>query len=150
MSQSLDNIVLHIVFTTKDRAPVIDKTVRPVLHAYLATVVRNMKCGCPRVGGTSDHVHLAVQFSRTLTVAEPLEEIKTASSKWLKTQSPVLSKFSWQRGYGVFSVSPDKLDDLISYIDNQEEHHRARTFQEEFRSFLKEYGVPFDERYVWD
>ncbi len=136
MPQSLNNILLHLVFSTKDRTPVLDAAVRSALYPYLATVVRNVDCGCPRVGGISDHVHRTIQFSRTITIAKLVEVLKTSSSKWLKTQSPDLSGFSWQRGYGVFSVNPSDLDELIKYIDRQEEHHHTRTFQEEYRAFL--------------
>ena len=126
MPQSLDNLLIHLVFSTKDRVPCLDTAVRLALHAYLATVVRNLGCGCPRVGGISDHVHLAIQLSRTITVAKLVEEVKTSSSKWLKTQSRELSGFAWQRGYGVFSVSPGNSIALLDYIDKQEEHHRKK------------------------
>lgn len=150
MPQSLDNILLHIVFSTKDRSLCIGASVRPALHAYLATVARNAGCECPRAGGVADHIHLAIHFSRTITVAALVEELKTSSSKWLKTQSHELSGFSWQRGYGVFSVGPADLDALLAYIDKQEDHHRTRTFQDEYRAFLTKYRVAYDERYVWD
>ena len=150
MPQSLSYLLTHIVFSTKDRAPVLDATVRPALHAYLATVARNVDCECFRVGGVADHVHLAVRLSRTIPMAQLIEELKTSSSKWLKTQSPTLTSFAWQRGYGAFSVGPSDLDVLLHYINNQEEHHRTRTFQDEYRDFLKKYGIEYDERYVWD
>jgi len=150
MPQSLDNVVLHIVFSTKDRAPCLGGAVRPSLHAYLATVARNAGCECPRVGGVSDHVHLAIQFSRTMTIAALVEELKTSSSKWLKTEFVQLAAFAWQRGYGVFSVGPADLGALLTYIDDQEEHHKTYTFQEEYRAFLKKYRIAHDERYVWD
>jgi putative transposase len=150
MPQSLSYLLTHIVFSTKDRAPVLDATVRPALHAYLATVTRKVDCECFRAGGVADHVHLAVRFSRTLTMAKLIEELKTSSSKWLKTQSPALAAFAWQRGYGAFSVGPSDLNALLHYIDTQEEHHKTRTFQDEYRAFLKKYGIEFDERYVWD
>lgn len=150
MPQSLANVLIHLVFSTKDRAPCLIPSVCPALHAYLATVARNAGCECPRVGGVEDHVHLAIRFSRTTTIANLVEELKTSSSKWLKTQSSDLGGFAWQRGYGVFSVGPSDLDALLAYIDRQEEHHRTRTFQDEYRMFLTKYGVAFDERYVWD
>ena len=105
MPQSLANVLLHLVFSTKDRYAVLGAPLRPALHAYLATVARNVGCLCHRAGGTDDHVHLALGFSRTLTIAALVEELKTSSSKWLKTQSPDLRGFAWQRGYGVFSVA---------------------------------------------
>ena len=150
MPQSLNNVLLHLVFSTKGRVACLDASVRPALHAYLATVIRNADCGCPCAGGMADHVHLAIRFSRTSSIAELVEEVKTASSKWLKAQVPGLSGFAWQRGYGVFSVSPSDLNALLDYIRDQAEHHRTRTFQEEYRRFLVKYGVAFDERYVWD
>ena len=150
MPQSLSYLLTHIVFSTKDRAPVLDVAVRPALHAYLATVARNVDCECFRVGGVADHVHLAVRLSRTITMAQLIEELKTSSSKWLKTQSPALAAFAWQRGYGAFSVGPSDLNALLHYIDPQEEHHKTRSFQDEYRAFLKKYGIEYDERYVWD
>ena len=150
MPQSLSLIVIHLIFSTKDRVPALNGVVRPALHAYLATVARNAGCECYRVGGTADHVHLAVRLSRTRTVADLVEELKTASSKWLKEQPSGLRGFSWQRGYGVFSVGPADLEALCGYIDSQEEHHRTRTYQEEVRAFLRKYGVAYDEAYVWD
>ena len=150
MPQSLSYLLTHIIFSTKDRAPVLDINVRPALHAYLATVSRNMDCECFRVGGVADHVHLAVRLSRTVTMAKLIEELKTSPSKWLKTQSPALGMFAWQRGYGAFSVGPSDLKALLDYIDDQEEHHRTRGFQDEYRTFLKKYGIECDERYVWD
>jgi len=150
MPQSLANVIIHLVFSTKDRVPLIGAPVRPNLHAYLATVVRNAGCECLRVGGTADHVHLAVRLSRTLALADLVEEVKTSSSKWLKPQTVELGVFAWQRGYGVFSTGPTDLDALLAYIDGQADHHRTRTFQDEYRAFLTKYGIAYDERYVWD
>jgi putative transposase len=150
MPQSLSLVVIHVIFSTKERRPLLEPDIRSKLHAYLATVARNAGCECYRVGSVADHVHLAIRLSRTLTVAGLVENLKTSSSKWLKAQSSDLAEFSWQRGYGCFSVGPTDLDSLCAYIDKQEEHHRTRTFQEEFRMFLKKYGVEYDEAYVWD
>ena len=150
MPQSLSFLLVHIVFSTKDREPWLDASVRPALHAYLATVARGNECECYRVGGVADHVHLAIRLSRTITMAKLVEELKTSSSKWLKSQSPALAGFAWQRGYGAFSVGPSDLESLRRYIDQQEEHHRTKTFQEEYRAFLSKYGIDHDERYVWD
>ena len=150
MPQSLSSLLIHVIFSTKDREPLLIDTVRPHLHAYLATVARSANCACYRVGGVSDHVHLAIGLSRTLPLAKLIQEIKTASSKWLKAQSGELGHFSWQRGYGAFSIGADGLDALRQYIDRQEAHHRRHTFQDEYRHFLKQHGVDHDERYVWD
>ena len=120
------------------------------MHKYLATVVRNCGCECYRVGGVADHVHIAVRLSRTITVASLIEGIKSPSSKWIKTQGSEFRDVAWQSGYGAFSVGYDGLDSLISYIDNQEEHHRTKTFQEEYLELLKRYGVKYDLRYLWE
>ena len=150
MPQSLSLVIVHFIFSTKDRLPCLGTTVRPSLHAYLATVARNAGCECYRAGGVADHVHLAVRLSRTVSIADLVEGLKTSSSKWLKTQGPGLRTFAWQRGYGSFSVGPKDLDAVISYVENQEEHHQTRTFQEEYRAFLDKYRIEYDERYVWD
>ena len=128
----------------------LDEAIRPSLYAYLADVARNAKCDCYRVGGVEDHVHLAIRLARTTTTSDLVQELKTSSSKWIKTQSPKLVAFAWQRGYGAFSVGPADLNALIHYIDIQEIHHRKQTFQEEFRAFLTKYGIEYDERYLWD
>ena len=112
MSQSLSCVLIHLVFSTKDRAPVLDFSVRPALNAYLATVARNLGCECFRVGGAADHVHLAIRIFRTITTARLVEELKTSSSKWLKTQSAALTGFAWQGGYGAFSIGPASLEAL--------------------------------------
>jgi len=115
MPQSLSLVIVQIIFSTKDRFPCLDPSTRPRLHAYLATVARNAKCEGYRVGGTADHVHLAVRLSRTTAIAGLVEELKTSSSKWLKTQRPELRRFAWQRGYGAFSVTPDELQALVAW-----------------------------------
>ena len=150
MPQSLSSVIVHIIYSTKDRFPCLAPSTRPHLHAYLATVARNSGCEGYRVGGTADHIHLAVRLSRTIAIAGLVEELKTSLSKWLKMQQPELRRFSWQRGYAAFSVCQNELADLVTYVSNQDEHHKTRTFQEEYRALLQRYGVPYDERYVWD
>ncbi|MFT4590308.1 MAG: putative transposase [Limisphaerales bacterium] len=97
-----------------------------------------------------DHVHLAVRLGRTVSQSGLVENLKKKSSGWIKRQAEKYAKFYWQKGYGAFSVSPQYLDDLLLYIDGQEEHHRTESFQDEYRRFLKKYGIEYDERYVWD
>jgi len=143
-------VLVHVIFSTKDRLPVLDEDIRERLHAYLATVVRNAGSECYRVGGVADHVHLAVRLHPAGKVSELVAEVKTSSSKWLKEQSPKLAKFAWQRGYGAFSVGPSDLNALMHYIDTQETHHKKHTFQDELRAFLKKYGIDGDETYLWD
>lgn len=150
MPQSLSNILIHLIWSTNGRHPWLDPGIREKTHAFLAGTVRQCDCEAYRVGGVADHVHLAVRLSRTLSVADLVKEIKTASSKWVKTQDASLHDFAWQQGYGVFSVGMSQKETLLHYIDNQEEHHRTRTFQDEYRAFLTKYGIEYDERYVWD
>ena len=150
MPQSLSQVIIHIVFSTKDRQPWLDSAIRPRVHAYLATVCRDCKCEAYRVGGIADHVHIAAKLARTISPADLLEKIKKTSSAWIKTQGQQYQAFFWQNGYGSFSIGQSQLDDLIRYVDNQEAHHRTKTFQEEYRELLRKYNVEFDERYVWD
>ena len=151
MPQSLAQIYLHLVFSTKDRRPYLrDPGIREKLHGYLAGICRNLDSPSLRVGGTEDHVHVACRLSRKHTIAELVGKLKEKSSKWIKGQSPTLSDFYWQAGYGAFSVSPGHVSALLEYIVNQEEHHRKESFQDEFRRLLKKYGVEYNERYVWD
>ena len=114
----------------------------------LAAVLKDLRCPALIVGGVADHVHILCQLAKTQSVSVVMEHLKTSSSKWLKTQG--VRTFSWQRGYGAFSVSQSNVASVVSYIEKQEEHHRTATFEEEFRLFLKRYRVEFDERYVWD
>jgi REP-associated tyrosine transposase len=150
MPQSLSKVIVHLIFSTKDREPWLDSDVRPRMHAYLATICRDLGGEAFRVGGTADHVHVLTTLPRTLSQAELLEDLKKNSSKWIKGLAPKYGQFYWQRGYGAFSVSPSHVEAVLQYVQSQQEHHRTRTFQEEFREFLHKHGVEFDERYVWD
>ena len=150
MPQSLSHIIVHIVFSTKHREPLLTKPFRERAHAYLATLTREKECECYRVGGVEDHVHLAIRLSRTIAVADLVEHIKARSSYWIKQQDPSLALFSWQKGYAAFSVYYREVERLLSYIEGQEEHHHGKNFQEEYRALLIENGVEFDERYMWD
>ena len=150
MPQSLSTIILHLIFSTKDRHPWLETGVREKAHAFLAGAVRQCDCEAYRVGGVADHVHLAVRLSRTLSVADLVKDIKTASSKWMKEQDASLQDFAWQQGYGAFSVGMSQKETLLNYIDIQEEHHQTTTFQDEYRDFLTKYGIDYDERYVWE
>lgn len=149
MPQSLAINIVHIIFSTKNRQPMLDAETRERLYPYMAQLVRDKGSECYRIGGVEDHVHLAVRLSKTTTLSKTISEAKTGTSKWLKGLSPALSEFAWQEGFGAFSVSPKDLDSVIGYIDRQEDHHRKVTFQDEFRKFLKQYGVEYDENYVW-
>lgn len=148
--QSLSKVIIHIIFSTKDREPWLEGDVRPRMHAYVATICRDLNAEAFLVGGVADHVHIVTTLPRTLSQAVMVETVKKTSSKWIKEQNAKSLGFYWQRGYGAFSVSPSQLDAVLQYVEGQEEHHRTRSFQEEYRDFLCRYGVEFDERYIWD
>jgi REP element-mobilizing transposase RayT len=148
MPQSLSKVIMHIIFSTKDREAWLDRDVRPRLHAYVATICRDLNAEAFRVGGVADHLHLVTTLPRTLSQAAMVETVKKTSSKWIKGLDPQYRGFYWQRGYGAFSVSPSRLSAVLEYVDSQEEHHRTHSFQEEYREFLSKYGVEFDERYA--
>jgi REP element-mobilizing transposase RayT len=150
MPQSLSKVIIHIIFSTKDREAWLDRDLRPRVHAYVATICRDLNAEALRVGGMADHLHVVTTLPRTLSQAAMVEKLKKTSSKWIKEVDSNYRRFYWQRGYGAFSVSPSQLDAVLKYVGSQEEHHRTRSFQEEYRDFLRKYGIAFDERYVWD
>jgi putative transposase len=150
MPQSLSRVLVHLVFSTKNRAPVLAPELRAELYPYLATVLRDNDCPPLQVGGVEDHIHLLFGLSRTAAIAKVVEIVKTSSSKWLKTKGPTLASFHWQAGYGAFSISQSHADSVLAYIRDQERHHHQATFQDEYRALLARYQIAYDERYVWD
>ncbi len=150
MPQSLACILVHLVFSTKDRRPLISDAVRPQLRAYIVGTLVNHGSPSLITNSVADHVHILLSLSRTITIAKVVEKLKTGSSSWMKTQGQEFANFFWQNGYGAFSIGQSGVDQLKAYITNQPEHHRGVTFQEEYRMFLKKYTVEYDERYVWD
>jgi REP element-mobilizing transposase RayT len=151
MPHSIAQIYLHVVFSTKGRAPSFhDRELREKTHAYLAGACRKLHCPPLIVGGVEDHVHILCRFGKVGSIPVLIRELKRESSKWVKEQSPDLRAFYWQAGYGAFSISPGHVKILKAYIANQEEHHKTKTFQDEYRRLLKKYEVEYDERYVWD
>jgi len=150
MPQSLSNVLVHLIFSTKERHPFIQAPVAGELYPYLATVCQTSGCPALQVGGTDDHVHILFALSRTMTIAGLVQEVKTESSKWIKTKGQDYRQFAWQNGYGAFSISQSHAETARAYIVNQVEHHAARSFQDEFRLFCRRYNVVYDERYVWD
>ncbi len=120
------------------------------MHAYLAGSCKQLDCPALIVGGVEDHVHILCRLGKSIEVATLLRELKRESSKWVKSQETTLQSFQWQAGYGAFSISPAHVSALKEYIQNQEEHHRGESFQDEFRRLCQKYGVEIDERYVWD
>ena len=151
MPQSLAKILIHSVFSTKERRPFLrDKALREELHKYLGGILNGRGCEPIIVGGVEDHVHVLSTLSRTSEPAELIKELKRGSSLWIKTRDRGLQDFAWQNGYGIFSIGFSQIEAVRNYIAQQEEHHRRSTFQEEFRALLKRYEMEFDERYVWD
>jgi REP element-mobilizing transposase RayT len=154
MSQSLTQVYLHVIFSTKHRQPLLaSPALRARTHAYLVGICKNLESPSIQVGGTEDHVHILCRLSKKTTIADFLRELKRDSSKWMNDQADApedFHDFHWQDGYGAFSISPGHVEQLKVYILNQEEHHRKESFQDEFRRICALYGVPLDERYVWD
>jgi len=151
MPQSLANVLLHIAFSTKNRACYLRSTdVRESLKAYTVGTLRNIQCPSLIINCVEDHLHCLCQLSRTVTIANLISAMKVESSSWAKSQGPDLAGFARQNGYGAFSVSQSKADEVRDYIANQEEHHRRMTFQEEFRELVRRHEISIDERYVWD
>ncbi len=149
MPQSLSKVLVHLIFSTKHREPLIGPEIRPRLHAYMVGILDNLQSPSLQTGGVADHVHSLFLLHRTISQADLIEEVKKSSSKWMKAEGGVRG-FTWQTGYGAFSIGESQADTVIRYIQKQEEHHRKVSFQDEFRKFLARYKVPYDERYVWD
>jgi putative transposase len=150
MPQSLSSILIHLIFSTKNREPFITPAIETELHPYMASIFRALKSPSLTIDGTSDHIHILFSLGRIITVADLVEEVKTGSSKWIKTKGPEFRNFHWQKGYGAFSIGQSNVAALKHYIRNQKQHHKRITFQDEYRKFLKSYGIDYDERYVWD
>ncbi len=150
MSQSLAQIYIHIVFSTKYRKPLIHPDIEEELYAYIGGTIKSLKGNSIKINGVSNHIHILATLPKTITLSKYLEEIKRSSSKWIKTKGSNYKSFSWQRGYGAFSVSSYKVDVVRNYIAKQKEHHKSQDFKKEFIKFLDEYKIEYDERYLWD
>lgn len=151
MPQSLSDVLIHVVFSTKNRVAYLKSPdVREHLNGFIVGTLKKIENPSLITRCVDDHLHTLCQLSRTMSIAELIKHMKVTSSAWLKDQAPELRDFHWQAGYGAFSVSLSMKTPVTLYIANQEEHHRRRTFQEEFRLLLKRHGIEFDERYVWD
>ena len=152
MPQSLAQIYVHLVFSTKERKPWLrDDGVRDQLYAYMATILRdNVDSPALIINGVEDHVHALVRLSRKFPVMKVIQESKVETSKWAKRQASVASDFAWQAGYGAFSVSASALEQVKKYLQKQQEPHRRMSFQDEFRELCRRHGLELDERYAWD
>ena len=150
MGQSLVQNYIHIVFSTKYRQPLIKPDMESELHAYLGGICNQLECQSIKIGGYTDHIHILCKLSKKIALMKLVEEVKSHSSKWVKTKGEDYSHFYWQNGYGAFSVNPSQVETVIAYIANQHQHHSKKNFQDEYRAILKKYQVEFDEKYVWD
>ncbi len=149
MANSYTSLFVHIIFSTNSRERVLTSAVRDRLWPYMGGIARENRMKALSIGGTLDHAHLLMLMPPVIPVAKAVQLIKGGSSKWIHESHPPLRNFSWQEGYGAFSIGASQVDAISEYIAHQEEHHRTRTFQEEYLGFLKEYKVDYDERYVW-
>lgn len=151
MAQSLANVAVHLVFSIKDRLPLLaDDALRSEMHKLLGGASKTLDCQTLIVGGVEDHIHLLGRLSRTITIADWVKELKRVTSIWIKQREPTLSEFKWQSGYGAFSVSKSESGRVFKYIENQAEHHRRCDFKTEYRLLLNRHEIAYDERYVWD
>ena len=150
MSQSLAKMLIHLIYSTKNRERVLTDEIREELHRYSAGILKEWESPAILINSVEDHVHILYSHSKNYSLSKIIEEVKKGSSKWIKTKGAGFAGFHWQNGYGAFSVSQSNAPAVIEYIKNQREHHRHKSFQDEFREFLRRHEVPFDERYVWD
>jgi len=150
MAQSLTNLLAHIVFGTKNRIPYLDDEINHELYLSIAKILQNHNCQSLRIGGTEDHIHVLCVLAKNLSVGKIVEEIKTSSSKWIKTKGKKYQEFYWQPGYSAFSVSSSQRDVVCNYVSNQKQHHQKITFIDEFYSLLKKHNVEIDNRYSLD
>ena len=150
MPQSLILNYIHLVFSTKFREPLIIEKVENELYSYLGGICNQLECKPIKIGGWFDHVHILCRLSQKIALMKLLEEVKSHSSRWIKTKDERLKNFYWQDGYGAFSVNPSQVDQVANYIATQKEHHNQIGFQDEYRKILNKYKVEYDERYVWD
>jgi len=150
MSQSLVKNLVHLVYSTKHRSAWIPAEIRQPLYAYQAGIFQAWESPALIIGGVEDHVHALFSLSKNYALKKIVEEVKKGSSKWMKAEGTGNAEFYWQNGYAAFSVSQSNADDVKRYIENQEEHHRRMSFQDEVRAFFARHGIEFDERYVWD
>lgn len=149
MSHTYTSVLIHAVFSTKDRGNSLSRKLRDRLWPYLTGIARKNGMLALAAGGTDNHVHVLLSLPSTMPVAKAMQLVKGGSSKWIHETFPTHADFAWQEGYGAFSVSISAMDETVAYINGQEEHHRTRSFEEEYVEFLGKHGIEYDERYVW-
>ncbi len=150
MPHSFTHILVHYIFSTKDRKQYLTEDIRPRIFDYMGGIARNNDIQPQIINGLEDHVHMLVLLPTTLSIAKAIQLIKGGSSRWIHEEFPDLRHFAWQIGYGAFSVSLSNKENVVNYIKHQKEHHKKKTFKEEFIEFLKKHNIDYDERYIWD
>ncbi len=150
MPQSLVKLLIHVIFSTKNRADLIMPEIENGLFGYMHGIVENNKSKLILANGTANHVHLLISLGKVISISELVGDIKRDSSVWIKTQDFQFKSFHWQEGYGAFSVGQTQVEDVMKYVANQKEHHKKKSFENEMRDFYRKYEIEFDERYVWD
>jgi len=150
MPQSLAKLLVHLVYSTKHRERILRDDIREELHRYTAGILKKYESPAILINSAEDHVHMLFSQSRTHSLADLVEQVKKGTTKWLKTKGRAFAPFHWQNGYGAFSVSQSNVKKVTADIQNQKEHHKRQSFQDEFRAFLKRHEIEFEERYVWD
>lgn len=150
MANTYSQLNIHCVFAVKGRENVITKNFRDELHSYMSGILRNDGSYPLAVGGWKDHVHVFFELPVTMPVAKQMQMLKASSSSWINSSRFVKGKFRWQEGYGAFSYSRSQRDTVIKYVMNQEEHHKARTFKEEYLELLKNFEIPYDKKYLFE
>ena len=150
MPQALSCLLVHLVFSTKNRERLLPPALQTELHAHLALILDQLQCQVQQIGGTEDHVHLFVSLGHTHAIAEIVDTVKTRSAEWIKARDGTPANFEWQSGYGAFSISQSETELVASYIRNQAQHHVKLTFQDEYRRLLTWYQVAFDEAQMWE
>lgn len=148
MANTFTQIYLHIVFAVQNRASLVQSGWKDELFKYITGIVKNNDHKLIAINGTSNHLHIAIGYKPHQLIPELLQDIKGYSSKWINEKKYVRGKFNWQAGYGAFSFSHSQIDRVAKYINNQEAHHRRRTFREEYIQMLDKYKIPFDEKYI--
>ena len=149
MASTFTKILVHFVFSTKNRMPTVAPAVEPGLHAYMVGISRNLECWTLAINGMPDHIHMLVSLSKKISVVTFMEEVKRDSSRWMNKEHPQRETFRWQDGYAGFSIGESGVEPLKVYIANQKKHHERKSFQEELLELLKKYHVEYDERYIW-
>ena len=150
MASTLTKLLIHVTFSTKNRAAMIPEAVEPDLYAYIGGICRRMESPLLAMGGVAEHVHMLVSLGKTVALSDLMLNAKRDSSKWIKEKNAALGAFGWQDGYFAFSIGESGVDALRTYIANQKEHHKTIDFKDEMRAFLRKYGIEWDERYVWE